>query len=104
MNKAKLPESFRTLLWSYRFSEVDPKKHKRTIIVNTLNYGDLSQWRWLIKAYGRKQLKKIIEFIPASEFRKPITMLLSLLLGVKFKYVSRGDKIRAAKEIKKVKI
>ena len=99
MSKAKLPESFRTLLWSYRFSEVDPKEHKRTIIVNTLNYGDLSQWHWLVKTYGKKELKRIIESMPASEFRKRIVILLSLLLGVKFKYVSRGDKIRAEKNI-----
>lgn len=97
--KTKLPESFRHLLWSYRFSEIDPKEHKKTIIVNTLNYGDLDQWRWLIKTYGRRRLKEIIESIPASEFRKPIAILVSLLLGIKFKYVSRSDKIKAEKNI-----
>ena len=97
--KAKLPESFRRLLWSYRFSEINPKAHKKTIIVNVLNYGDLDQWRWLIKTYGKTQLKEIIESLPVSEFRKPVAILLSLLLGVKFKYVSQGAKIRAAKNI-----
>lgn len=97
--KIKLPESFRHLLWSYRFSEIDPTKHKKTIIVNVLNYGDLDQWRWLGRTYGRKQLKEIIESLPASEFRKPVVTLLSLLLGVKFKYASRSDKIRAEKNI-----
>jgi|CryGeyStandDraft_7_1057128.scaffolds.fasta_scaffold27849_5 hypothetical protein len=99
LSRTKLPESFRWLLWSYRFSEIDPKEHKKTIIVNTLNYGDLDQWRWLIKTYGRKQLKGLIESLPASEFRKPVVILLSLLLGVKFKYASRSDKIRAEKNI-----
>jgi len=99
MPKSKLPESFRPLLWSYRFSEIDPQRDKRIIIVNVLNYGDLSQWRWLVKTYGRKKLKEVIESVAASEFRKPVGTLLSLLLGVKFKYVLRSDKIRAEKNI-----
>src|SRR3989344_8039050 len=93
-SKTKLPESFKPLLWSYHFSEINPKEHKKTIIVNVLKYGDLDQWRWLVKTYGKKQLKKNIESLPASEFRKPVVTLLSLLLGIKFKYVSRSDKIR----------
>ena len=97
--KIKLPESFRHLLWSYRFSEVDPEEHKKTIIVNVFNYGDLDQWRWLIKTYGRRQLKEIIKSIPASEFRKHIKILLSLLMDIKFKYASRSDKIRAERNI-----
>ena len=98
--KTKLPESFRPLLWSYKFSEIDPKEHKRVIIVNVLNYGDLKQWRWLIKTYGRKEIKEFIESTPASEFRKPVLILLSLLLGIKkLKYASRSDYIRAKKSI-----
>ena len=98
-NHKKLPISFKPLFWSYRFSEIDPKEHKRTIIVNVLNYGDLYQWQWLIKTYGAKELKKDIESMPASEFRKPVVILLSLLLGIKFKYVSQNAKIRAEKGI-----
>lgn len=98
-SKTKLPESFRYLFWSYRFSEIDPIKHKKTIISNILNHGDLEHWRWLIKTYGRKHLKEVIESIPASEFRKPIRVLLSLLLGIKFKYVSRSDKISAERNL-----
>jgi hypothetical protein len=97
--KIKLPESFKPLLWSYKFSEMDPEKHKETIITNVLNYGDLDQWRWLIKTYGRKQLKEIIESMPASQFRKPVVTLLSLLLGIKFKYATRNDYIRAKKNL-----
>lgn len=95
----KLPNYFQPLFWSYNFSLLDLKKHERVIVVNVLNYGDLSQWRWLIKTYGRKKIKEFIESIPASEFRKPVVILLSMLLGVKFKYVSRGDKIRAERRI-----
>lgn len=99
-NTKKLPPSFKSLFWSYNFDLLDIKKHKRVVIVNILNYGDLNQWRWLIKTYGRKGIKEFIENIPASEFRKPILILLPLLLGVKeFKYVSRSDYIRAKKNL-----
>ncbi len=97
--RQNLPSFLRPLFWSYNFSLVNPQKHKKTIIVNVLNYGDLSQWRWLIKTYGRKQVKEIVESIPASEFRKPVIKLLFLLFGVKFKYVFRSDKIRAERGI-----
>ena len=99
--KAKLPESFRPLLWSYKFSEVDPNQHKRVIIVNTLNYGNLDQWRWLIKTYGREELKSTIKSISASEFRKPVIKLFFLLFSIKkLKYASRSDYIKARKGIR----
>ena len=99
-SKAKLPLSFKPLFWSYDFDLLDPQKHKRAIIVNVLNYGDLSQWQWLIKTYGKREIKEFIENIPASEFRKPILILISLLLGIKeFKYVSRSDYIRTKKNL-----
>ena len=97
--KARLPEFFKPLFWSYKFSLLDPYRHKRVIVVNVLNYGDLNQWQWLIKTYGKSELKNFIESLPASEFRKPVRKLLFLLLGTRFKYVFRGDKIRAERNI-----
>ena len=100
MSKAKLPESFRSLLWSYRFSLVDPRENKQRIIINTVNYGDWSHWQWIVRFYGKKELKKIIENTPISEFRKRTLNLICLLLKIdKMKYETRGAKIRAAKNI-----
>lgn len=94
--KTKLPLLFKPLLWSYDFSKIDPEEDKKRIIINTINYGDWSSWRWIIHYYGRQRLKEIIEDTPASEFRKGALRLISLLLGIKrMKYASRGVKIRA---------
>jgi len=100
MSQTRLPSYFKPLLWSYRFSSINPDKNRRTIIVNALNYGDLKHWRWLVDYYGKDKLREMVSDIPASEFRSPVQKLASLLLGVKrFKYASRSDKIKAEKNL-----
>ena len=99
-NTKKLPPSFKSLFWSYKFSSIDPILHKRAIIVNTINYGNWKHWQWIIKKYGSKEVKKIIEETPQTEFRPQSLKLISLLLGIKkLKYASRSDYIRAKKNL-----
>lgn len=96
MNKRKLPKSFKFLLWSYKFDEIDPEKDKQIIIINTINYGDWQHWQWIIKRYGRKQVKQFLINTPMSTFFQRPLDLMSLLLGIKkFKYASRSDYIKA---------
>ncbi|MDI6883048.1 MAG: hypothetical protein QMC93_01050 [Patescibacteria group bacterium] len=98
--KKKLPKDFKFLFWGYDFSSLDPVRNKKLIIVNTLNYGNLKQWKWLIKKYGKENLRETIRLIPQSEFRTHIVKLIKLLFGIKkFKYVSRSAKIKAEKGI-----
>ncbi|MBU4369663.1 hypothetical protein KKG58_02760 [Patescibacteria group bacterium] len=94
--KTKLPKDFKPLLWSYKFSKIDPEKDKRVIIINTINYGNWRQWQWIIRKYGRKQVKQFLINTPMSEFFQRPLNLMSLLLGIKkFKYASRNDYIKA---------
>ena len=96
--KTKLPKDFEPILWSYNFSRIDTEEDRERIIINTINYGNWEHWQWLIKYYGEERVKKIIENIPASEFRKRALKLILLFLQIKkMKYASRGDKIRAKK-------
>ena len=91
MANPTLPETFRPLLWSYDFSRIDPLRHKKTIIVQALNYGTLSQWRWLVESYGREGVQDVVAHIPATELRPRSLRLASLLLGVeRFNYAPRG--------------
>ena len=60
MENLTLPETFRPLLWSYDFSRIDPLRHKKTIIVQALNYGTLAQWRWLVESYGRDGIRDLV--------------------------------------------
>ena len=95
-----MPEFFRHLLWSYRFSAIDPEDDKERIIINTINYGDWEHWHWVFNHYGIPEVKRVIEDIPASEFRPRALRLIRLLLKIKkMRYATRGAKIRAAKNI-----
>jgi hypothetical protein len=86
-----LPESFRPLLWSYDFDRIDPIKHKKLLITQAVNYGTLSQWRWLTQTYGRAQVRETLSTIAATEIRPRSRRLASLLFGVEhFNYAPRG--------------
>lgn len=87
-----LPTMFKPLLWSYRFSKIDYAKDKRVIIINTINYGDLIHWRWLIKHYGKTEIKKIIEATPASTFRPPVKRLIEIIFSITFKHALRSTR------------
>jgi hypothetical protein len=96
-----LNKNFRPLFWGYNFDSINLLKDKRIIIVNSLNYGSLDHWRELVKIYGRENLKKSIELIPKSEFRKQVIKIIKLLFKInKFKYVSRSAQIKAERGIR----
>ncbi len=99
--KQKLPEDFKWLFWGYKFNKINPIKSKRLIIVNTFNYGNLQQWKYLVKLYGFEDLRETLRNIPASEFRRPsMRLLIKLLFHIKdFKYATRGAYIKAARGI-----
>ena len=96
----KLPIFFKPLFWGYIFNTINPIDDKKLVIVNTLNYGNLKHWKWLVRLYGKTNIKNAVMLIPKSEFRKHVIPLIKLLFGVnEFKYVSRGAKIKAERVI-----
>ena len=98
--KLRLPEFFLPLLWAYNFSFIDIERDKKRIIINTINYGQWKHWQWIVDYYGKEEVKQIIKDIPISEFRSRALKLISILLGIKnFKYVSRSDKLKKAKNL-----
>lgn len=97
---SKLPLFFESLFWSYKFSSIEPERDKKRIIINTVNYGRWKHWFWLFNHYGEKEVKRIIEEIPKTEFREPALKLISLLLGIKkLKYASRSAYIKSQRNI-----
>lgn len=85
VSQNKLPASFRPLLWSFRWEDIDIERDKEDIIVNTINEGTLDQWRWIIDMYGREAIRGILEgrmeteFHPESRRLAEIVFLLSRL-------------------------
>lgn len=95
LKNVKLPRSFKPILWSYDFKKMDLGKNKKTIIVNTINYGDLEHWRWISNYYGKEEIKRIVEEVSVSEIRKRVLPLASLLFSInKLNYEPRGNSER----------
>jgi len=90
--ESKLPETFRPILWSYNFERLDPMKHRKTIIIQAINYGTLAHWRWLAHRYGRDAVRTVLSLAPATEIKPRARHLASLMFGIDhFNYAPRGS-------------
>jgi len=86
-----LPDFFKPIMWSYNFDLLDIKNDSQRIIVNTINYGQWKHWEELVKIYGLKTIKEILQNLPTTEFRPSALKLASLIFNVSdFKYASRN--------------
>ena len=81
------PRSFRPLLWSLRWEDVDVRDDREDIIVAIVNEGTLAQWRWLIRTYGKPTIRRILQRRLASEFHPESRNLAKVTFGIsKFPY------------------
>lgn len=78
----KLPSLFRPLLWSLSWKDLDIQEDKEDIIVNTVNYGNLKHWKWLIKTYGKKTIRQVLRNRLDSEFHPESRNLAKVLFSV----------------------
>jgi hypothetical protein len=93
--KAACLAPLRPLFWSYDFSRIDLERHRKTIIVQVLNYGTFSQWRWLIETYGHEAVRMVLQQIPATEIKPHTRRVASLVFdGAGFNHASRGSQKR----------
>jgi hypothetical protein len=89
--QSSLPEAFRPILWSHDFDRIDPVKHRKTIIIQAINYGTLMHWRWLAQYYGIEAVRELLATAPATEIRPRVRHLASLVFDVeRFNYAPRG--------------
>ncbi|TSC78390.1 MAG: hypothetical protein G01um101433_266 [Parcubacteria group bacterium Gr01-1014_33] len=80
--RRSLPQTFRPLLWSLRWKDVDIDKDKHDIIVNTINEGSLDQWRWLIKTYGKETIRDVLQKRIATEFHPESRNLAKIIFSL----------------------
>ena len=66
--KQELPEMFKSLLWSFKWEEIDVDEDRDDIIVGAVNEGTLEHWRWIIKTYGKDAVREVLERHLISEF------------------------------------
>jgi hypothetical protein len=77
-----LPPFFQPILWSYDFTALAPETHKKAIIINTINYGDLSHWRWIIGYYGKEAIRELLNTIPTTELRPRARRLAGIIFSL----------------------
>jgi len=80
----RLPFSIRRLFWDVCPDTLDLNLHAKMIIERVLNNGTLTDWRWLVAAYGSQQLHSIMDTndkFGRSNLRIPSRHLASLLLS-----------------------
>ncbi|MBI2443334.1 MAG: hypothetical protein HYV40_05530 [Candidatus Levybacteria bacterium] len=58
--KTHLPEFLRPYFWDVDFGELEVNKHAFLIIKRVLDRGNLSDIRWLLKSYGKDEVKKVV--------------------------------------------
>lgn len=96
----KLPASFRSLLWSLDWDRIGIVKDKEDIIVNTVNYGSISQWKWLKETYGEKAIVSVLKRRLASEFYPESRNLARVIFNVNhFAHVRRSARAARTKNI-----
>jgi hypothetical protein len=55
-----LPKSLREHFWDVEFEELDTDRHAHLIIKRILDRGNLSDIRWLLKIYGKDEIKRVV--------------------------------------------
>lgn len=86
----KIPKSFRPLLWYLRWDDLDVQEDKNDIILNVVNDGTIDQWRWLVKMYGKEQIRNVLEQRLRTEFHPGSRNLAEVLFGVTNYHAPRG--------------
>ncbi len=77
------PKDLQAILWSSDVNQLNLKKDKGYIISQVLQYGDLSEIRWLFTTYGRKAITEEFLRHPIKiYFKKPFYFIKNHLLSL----------------------
>lgn len=102
MKRQKIPDFFKSVLWSYDIGRMDARDAMRAIVVQTINSGEWRHWQWIMHTYGKDKIRDLVAEIPASEFRPEALALAAAVFGIKeMRYASRSAYIRAQKSLAK---
>ena len=79
VTKHSIPDYFKPILWSYEFAKLDSRKNERDIILNTLNYGNLIHWFWILEKYGKAEVWRVANQTRPSELRPGARRLAKII-------------------------
>lgn len=78
--KIQLPESLRSYFWDVAFEELEIEKSAFLIIKRVLDRGNLSDIRWLVKTYGKNEIKKVV--MSTKDLARPTGNFWADILGI----------------------
>lgn len=78
-----LPQSVKSVLWSYDTDKIEVDKDKRLVISQVLNYGSKEATDWAIIHYGKNEMRKTALSIPLGRWNKKSLAFWSLILNFK---------------------
>jgi len=82
-----IPDSFRPLLWSLRWEDLDPWEDREDIVMAAFNEGRIEQVRWVIETYGKNEIRSIFSRRLMTEFHPESRNLASILIpGLAFRH------------------
>ena len=80
-NRYGVPDMFRSLLWSYRFDDIDAEIHQGLIIRAGVSYGTLEHIRWLCNRYGKSTVMNVVKQEKESNMNATTVKLMNILLA-----------------------
>ncbi len=78
--KPQLPQTFRSYFWDVAFEELEIEKSAHLIIKRVLDRGNLSDIRWLLKTYGKDEIKKVV--MGTKDLARPTGNFWADILGI----------------------
>jgi hypothetical protein len=78
-----LPQSIKSLLWSYDTEKIDLSLNKDLVISQVLNLGNSEATNWLFEYYDIENIKSVAQKIPSGQWNKKSLNYWSLILGIK---------------------
>ncbi len=76
----RLPESLRSYFWDVSFDELKTKEHSFLIIKRVLDRGNLTDIQWLVKTYGKDEIKKVV--LDTKDLSRPTGNFWADILGL----------------------
>ena len=81
-----IPVNLKGVLWSRNIKKLDFDNDRHYIIHQVLNYGDLSDIKWLFKIYSRQTIKNCFIRQPSKNYnRATFNFVKNYLLNIKKK-------------------
>ena len=89
--KKQPPEIFRPFIWWTKWEDLDINEDKQDIIMSVVNEGTLDHWRWIINAYGKQEIRKILQKRLVTEFHPESLNLARLIFSISdFRHARRS--------------